>query len=384
MPQLFNSISSDTFFSEYWQKKPLLIRQAFPNFTCPVTPDELAGLACEPEVESRLVYRQLNKKKWQLEQGPFNEDKFSHLPKADWSLLVQGVDHWIPELADLLDCFRFLPNWQLDDIMASFSPPGGSVGPHFDEYDVFLLQGLGERDWKIGQTCNHSEPCVKGTPLRILDTFEEVDSWVLQPGDMLYLPARVAHFGTAMTDGITLSIGFRAPSHEEILEDVSRHILDTMVENKHLQMRSQSLQRHPGEIQPDVIAELGNIIRQHLNDDNITQWFGCFSTQPKNPEIVSAPEDEISTDDLLALCDESEWLVWNEGSRFCYTTPNNDLMTLFVDGEAYALSKSQLSFVQRLSEKRRMAIDELATFARHGDIDDLLAKLINTGSLYFE
>jgi 50S ribosomal protein L16 3-hydroxylase len=157
-----------------------------------------------------------------------------------------------------------------------------------------------------------------------------------------------------------------------------------MVENKHLQMRSQSLQRHPGEIQPDVIAELGNIIRQHLNDDNITQWFGCFSTQPKNPEIVSAPEDEISTDDLLALCDESEWLVWNEGSRFCYTTPNNDLMTLFVDGEAYALSKSQLSFVQRLSEKRRMAIDELATFARHGDIDDLLAKLINTGSLYFE
>lgn len=383
MAQFLGSISIDTFFSEYWQKKPLLIRQAFPDFECPVSPDELAGLACEEDVESRVVYSHHDNKAWQLDQGPFDEDYFSKLPTRDWSLLVQGVDHWVTELADLLDNFRFIPNWQLDDIMASFSPPGGSVGPHFDEYDVFLLQGLGEREWKVGQRCSHQEPCLKETPLRILEEFKEVNSWTLQPGDMLYLPPRIAHYGTAITDGITLSIGFRSPSHEEIIEDFTLFTLHNMPENVHLSIPAQMPQTHSGEISDTVLQQLRQILLEYSSPAQIAAWFGSFSTQPKSDNFLPVNESVVSLQDLGQLVSESDYLYWNEGSRFCFTQATGEIL-LFVDGTTYTVSGSELSFVQQLCQQRTIASTDLMSFVESDSIKNLLVNLLNKGSLYFE
>ena len=214
--QLLGGLTAREFLRDYWQKKPLLVRQAIPDFESPISPDELAGLALEEEVESRLVIEH-GERPWELQRGPFIEDTFQDLPERDWTLLVQAVDQFVPEVAELLEDFKFLPKWRIDDLMISFAAPGGGVGPHFDNYDVFLLQAHGHRRWQIGQMCDADSPLLPHADLKILAQFEPTDEWVLAPGDMLYLPPRLAHCGTAEDDCMTYSVGFRAPSAAEVL-----------------------------------------------------------------------------------------------------------------------------------------------------------------------
>ncbi|RLA37737.1 MAG: hypothetical protein DRQ64_09360, partial [Gammaproteobacteria bacterium] len=175
----------DNFLAEYWQRKPLLIRQALPGFTSPIEADELAGLALEEEFESRLIIESKASPYWSLQCGPFADDRFQSLPSSHWTLLVQAVDQWVPEVHDLLRHFDFLPQWRVDDIMLSYAADQGSVGPHFDQYDVFLLQGEGQRRWRLGQHCDSNTPLLKGPELSIVDNFEQSEEWLLEPGDML-------------------------------------------------------------------------------------------------------------------------------------------------------------------------------------------------------
>ncbi|MFL2523111.1 MAG: cupin domain-containing protein [Candidatus Azotimanducaceae bacterium] len=172
---MLGDLSADAFLQRYWQQKPLLIRHALANYRSPISGDELAGLALESEVESRLVESQGGD--WTLKHGPFTEEDFLGLPEEDWTLLVQGVDLWVPEVQALLSQFAFLPPWRLDDVMVSFACPGGSVGPHFDQYDVFLLQVEGQRRWQIGAACSSETPMRDDSPLRILKEFEAEEEW---------------------------------------------------------------------------------------------------------------------------------------------------------------------------------------------------------------
>jgi len=165
---ILGDLTADQFLAEYWQKKPLLIRNAIPNFEPPINGDDLAGLSLEAEVESRLVIGD----DWALEHGPFEESRFASLPEHNWSLLVQGVDLWVPEVAGLLSSFDFLPSWRVDDIMVSYAEDGGNVGPHFDYYDVFLIQGEGQRHWQIGQHCSEADLHTDSTALKILKNLE--------------------------------------------------------------------------------------------------------------------------------------------------------------------------------------------------------------------
>ena len=188
---LLGNISPAQFLAEYWQKKPLLIKQAIPHFKGLLDANELAGLACEDEVQSRIV--QFKKSQWSVKSGPFDERDFAKLGKNDWTLLVQSVNHYLPEAADLLAQFHFIPHARLDDLMVSYAPKGGGVGAHVDSYDVFLLQGSGHRNWKISEQTDLS--LVEGAPLRILKNFKAEQEWVLEAGDMLYLPPQIAHWG---------------------------------------------------------------------------------------------------------------------------------------------------------------------------------------------
>jgi len=210
------SLSTEQFIEQYWQKQPCLIRQAISGFEAMLDGDELAGLACEEMAESRLVKGTFEAADWTLTHGPFSEADFANLSNENWTLLVQDVEKHYAPLQELVRQFNFIPQWRLDDLMISYAATGGSVGPHIDQYDVFLLQAEGTRRWQIASSF---EPeLLKECPLNVLKHFTPEQEWVLEPGDMLYLPPNIAHHGVALEPGMTWSIGSRAPSAADLLQ----------------------------------------------------------------------------------------------------------------------------------------------------------------------
>ena len=214
------------FLRDYWQKHPLLIRNAFPDFVSPLSPEDLAGLACEEAALSRVIQHNRKKDQWTVRHGPFAEAEFPKLPKHDWTLLVQDVDKWDADVRALIERFDFLPRWRVDDVMISFAAPGGSVGAHVDQYDVFLLQGQGQRHWQISTEPNAPTAFRDDVELKLLREFKPTHEWTLEPGDMLYLPPGVPHHGVAVDACLTYSIGMRAPSQAELLVDFAEHLAE--------------------------------------------------------------------------------------------------------------------------------------------------------------
>jgi len=379
---LLGGMSAKQFLSEYWQKKPLLIRQAFPDFECPVTPDELAGLAMEASVESRIIEEQSDPP-WQLRQGPFEESDFQNLPETHWTLLIQQLDAWVPEIEALKRAFNFIPNWRIDDVMASYAPDQGSVGPHFDYYDVFLLQATGQRHWQTGQWCGPDSPRQPDTRLNILSNMDTEQDWTLEPGDMLYLPPRLAHHGVAIGDCVTLSIGFRAPNHAQIMG----HFTDYLLAHEALETRFYSdpdpdVDGHPGEIHSSVLETIRSTLTRYLEDnDHLGHWFGEFVTETKNPAILAAPEYCIDRDAFEKLRAGNATIYANEGSRFAYQYRPNGV-TLFVDGKHYPLQERHVKFVQSLCEMRPVSLEQLFPCETEPEISELVMDLLNRGSLY--
>lgn len=216
-----HNFNPDDFLQSVWQQQPRLYRQALPGFTSPISPEELAGLACEQGVHSRLVMEQDDGREWLLSYGPFTEDTFLGLPATHYSLLVSECEKWIPELRELVQLFEFIPKWRLDDLMISYAPDFGSVGPHIDDYDVFLIQAAGQRKWSIMDEFQDDPGILPEQDLAIMSDFQCDREWILEPGDMLYLPPRIAHHGVAMGDGcMTYSVGFRAVTRGQIMDQV--------------------------------------------------------------------------------------------------------------------------------------------------------------------
>ncbi len=306
--EVLGGISARVFLRDYWQKKPLLIRQALPGFQSPVTADELAGLSLEEEVESRLVLEH-GDRPWELRRGPFTEETYGQLPERDWTLLVQAVDQLIPEVADLARHFRFLPSWRIDDVMISFAAPGGGVGPHFDNYDVFLLQAEGRRRWKIGQLCDSESTLLEHGDLKILADFRQADEWVLEPGDMLYLPPRVAHYGIAEDACMTYSVGFRAPSAAEVLTHFTDFLAQFLPDEERYGDADLEPAEDPHQIQADALRRLKGLLDEHMGDERLLlTWFGQFMTEPRYPERVAG--GEIEEGDLFeALGDGACWFA---------------------------------------------------------------------------
>jgi 50S ribosomal protein L16 3-hydroxylase len=228
----FGKISQAQFLKEYWQKKPLLIKQALLDFITPLSADELAGLALEDVFESRLVTGSIASKDWCLRTGPFSAQDFANLPKQNWTLLVQGVDRYVDGSYQLIQKFDFIPRWRFDDVMMSYAAKGGSVGPHFDYYDVFLLQGSGKRRWYLSSKDCEINNYLDDVPLRIMGKFNAEQVFEVATGDVLYVPPKTAHHGVSLDeDCTTLSFGYRAYSAKEMHEFIDmpcpQHLLDT-------------------------------------------------------------------------------------------------------------------------------------------------------------
>ncbi len=351
----FGELPIEIFLREYWQKKPLLIRNAFPEFESPISADELAGFALEEELESRLI----QSAGWQLQHGPFTENDFANLPADNWSLLVQSVDQLVPDIAELLEYFRFLPSWRLDDIMVSYATDQGSVGPHFDHYDVFLMQAEGDRLWQVGQWCDENSELLTDTDLCILKHFNKTEEWLLKPGDMLYLPPKLAHWGIAQGSCMTYSIGFRAPATSDILSHYCDHVLSELSHDPRysdLPLKPENTFEIPAAALDKVRAMLLDAIDR---PEQLARWFGSYMTQPRYPL-----EPENSGD-----LEKNSLLIRAPDARLAYVRQGDDRALLSANGETHEVS---LGFALAVCGGQLRAADWgeelaiLASLASHG------------------
>ncbi len=373
---ILGGLTARQFLTEYWQKKPLLIRGAIVPSAPLVDANELAGLACEEGVESRIIRGGGSDNDWVLEHGPFDEALFAELGDSNWTLLVQAVDHYFDEVARLKKCFRFIPDWRLDDIMVSFAAPGGSVGPHLDQYDVFLLQTEGRRRWQVGERVAHPPALLPHPELQLLADFHCVDSYILDAGDMLYLPPGVPHWGVAMDPCLTCSVGFRAPSHQEIIS----HYCDDVVAGLGAS-RFEDPQRtpgtNPGLIDGDTLAQLRGIIGQLQNEGRLADWFGRYLTTPKYESETDAPDTGVPEPELADQGD----LHLAAGSRLAFHELDGQV-TLFADGVSYAGSGLNWGeFVHRLCQQHRLDFETRAAWYRDPAIRPVLLALLRRGVL---
>lgn len=378
--QLLGGITAREFMRDYWQKKPLLVRQAFPDFISPIDPDELAGLALEEEVESRIVLEH-GAHPWEMRRGPFNEDTFAELPEKDWTLLVQAVDQFVPEVAELLENFRFLPSWRIDDVMISFATPGGSVGPHFDNYDVFLLQGQGQRNWKIGQMCDSDSALLEHSDLRILADFEQSDEWTLEPGDMLYLPPRLAHYGVAVDDCLTYSVGFRAPSAAEVLTHFTDFLGQFLPDEERYSDADAQPVSDPHQIQHYALDRLKALLDKHMGDkDLLLTWFGQFMTEPRYPEQIVG--EELSEQELLNALQQGAILIRNPSARMAWSEFDSDLL-LFASGRSCPLPGKLRDLLKLVCAADALHSENLGQWLQDEDALMLIQQLVKQGSLGF-
>ena len=346
---LLGGISAEVFLREYWHKKPLLIRGAIPDFKGFLTPNELAGLACEEDVQSRLI--SYVKKQWQLEQGPFDEKRFAKLPERDWTLLVQSVNHHLQEANDLLQQFNFIPYARLDDLMVSYAPDGGGVGPHFDSYDVFLLQGCGQRLWRISEQEDLS--LVEGAPLRILQNFNTEQEWTLSAGDMLYLPPHVAHWGVAVGDCMTYSIGFRAPSAQELAGEFLNYLQEHRVFSGRYADPDLALQEHPAEISKSMVEQVSSILDGlKWSHADVADFLGQYLSEPKSHIVFDTPNnmsikafEKRMRDKGIQLGFKSQLLKAGD--------------TYYLNGEAFILDAGSESLIGKLANSKKLSSKDL-------------------------
>ncbi len=369
------------FLSDYWQKKPLLIRGAWPSWRNPIAPDELAGLACEDGVEARLIIAK--GRDWRVEHGPFAAKRFAKLPPREWTLLVQAVDHAVPEVAALIEPFRFVPNWRIDDVMVSYATNDGGVGPHFDHYDVFLVQGLGQRRWRVGGMCDATTPLRPHDTLRLLVDFEAVGDWVLGPGDMLYVPPGVAHDGIAVGDDcMTYSIGFRAPLRSELIAHWAEGVLDRLTADDRLTDTLDHPQLNPGEIAADAVDRARSMVMESLSDEAaFADWFGRFSTAPKYPENIAEPDVTVTSADVHATLAEERPLIRNAASRFSFVRLAGGAIAPFVDGERIDCPAEANAFAEAICASARLVVTPAA--AQSEAVIAMITDLINRGSVAF-
>ena len=328
------------FLRDYWQKRPLLVRNALPGYQSPIEPEDLAGLACEEGVLARIVRHDRGADAWSVETGPFPESKFPGLPARDWTLLVQDVDKWDADVAGVLEHFRFLPSWRLDDIMVSFAAPGGSVGAHVDQYDVFLLQAQGQRRWQIDAGPRPPTGFRDDVELRLLSEFHPTHDWVLLPGDMLYLPPGVPHHGVAEDACLTFSVGMRAPSAAELLGDYVDHVLAGADDAIRYRDPDLAVPDDPARIDGAALERVRRALDSLKGDpDAIADWFGRFITTYRSAvEVAPAPGTPPREQVEQALA-EGVPLHRHPWSRTAWHG-GGDVATVYANGEAWSVPEA--------------------------------------------
>jgi 50S ribosomal protein L16 3-hydroxylase len=349
IPTLLGGLTADQFLAEYWQKKPLLVRGALPGFAGLLSHDELLDLSCRDDVESRFVSRAGG---WTIDHGPFSRAALRRKTKP-WTVLVQGLNMVLPAADQLMREFGFIPYARLDDLMVSYATDGGGVGPHFDSYDVFLIQGMGERRWRIGN--QKDQTLIDGLPIRILKDFRPVHDWLLEPGDMLYLPPEWAHDGVAVGECITYSVGFRAAPAQDLAEQFLVFLQDHVEVPGRYRDPGLGRQRHPAEIGAPMIDQVADTLAGiRWNRDTVRDFLGSYLTEPKSHVFFDPPAEPLSAKRFTAalarrglrLDARSQFLF--AGSRF------------YVNGESVVVARRDQAAFRRLADERSLSVPQLS------------------------
>lgn len=390
MAKFFNTeLSQQQFLDQYWQKKPLLIRQAFVDFESPISPEELAGLACEDEIESRLIEeRGQDGNVWQVTCGPLSEDDFARLPESHWTVLVQDVDKHVPELQYLLDPFRFIPEWRRDDLMISYAPEFGTVGPHTDEYDVFLLQAKGARRWQISDQAIHKAKFIDALDVQILAEFNPDESWDLEPGDMLYLPPHFAHHGVALSDCMTFSIGFRAPNQIDMLDALVNNLLEQQLDKVQYSDPDLLLNKQSSEIDAQAVARLKQMLHQAIDtaEPILARVLGKVVTETKPGLAALARESATElegVDEVSAMFAQGGRLQRNHYYRFAWSADASGGQ-LYLSGEVYEVDLQGIVYLPILTEQAVLSASDWQKIRSNQSSALLLCQLIAEGAWFWQ
>ncbi|UQB41420.1 cupin domain-containing protein [Thiomicrospira microaerophila] len=375
----FNQIDSQTFLKDYWQKKPLLIKQALPNFISPITPEELAGLSLEDEVESRMVL-QHGTQDYELRTGPFSEQDYASLPEKNWTLLVQGMDRLIPEVQQLLNQFDFIPRWRIDDIMISYATEGGNVGPHFDHYDVFLLQAAGQRKWMLTAHNCELDNYLENTPLRLMREFNIEEEYVLEAGDILYLPPKWGHHGVALDDDcMTYSIGYRSYKGQELWDSFGDYLSESsLFQTMYLDPNWQNTQ--PGEINNQAWLNAKQLLQAALNDEqSLQRWFGRFATQLDQQAHNALPEPltDEEAGDLEAFIEaikQADYLERDPICRFAFQRICEELV-LTINGFEWPTEGIADGVIMQIANHDRIDANTLQRWSKQRPVTEWLYQL---------
>jgi 50S ribosomal protein L16 3-hydroxylase len=366
-------LSTTRFMSQYWQKRPLLVRGAFKNFSStlePFQPADVLALVTRDDAESRLV--QHEGRQWQLDHGPFLKRDLARLGPRDWTVLVQDTQHFSRAAQTLLGHFDFIPHARVDDLMVSLAAPGGGVGAHVDSYDVFLIQGKGRRRWRIS---SQKDLAFKpGLPLKILARFKPEEEWVLESGDMLYLPPGYAHDGVALDECLTYSVGFRAPLHQEWLESFVDQLRDGLCVDGQYADPGLKPTDHPGRLPAELVRGLtGTLKSLAWNRDFVEEATGRFMTEPK-AHVSFEPPDKPITLATLRKAAARHGLRLDGRTRMTY----ND-KRIFANGEVFALPESGDAELRSLADQRCLPPGKPAAAA-----EPLLLQWLNQGFLHVD
>ena len=351
-----NDLCEQEFLNQYWQKKPLLIKQGFTDFQDPIEAEELAGLAMEESIESRIVTN--HNDDWQAYQGPFED--FEKLTEQHATLLVQAVDHWHSDAAQLLQPFRFIPNWRIDDLMISYSTPKGGVGPHLDQYDVCIIQGQGKRHWRVGLPDPTLKQFAQNKKLLQVEQFEAVIDCILEPGDILYIPPGCPHEGYAIENALNYSVGFRAPNQQDLFSSFADHVIDTDSGQKRYTDHTLALRDSKGELLQSETDKVKTLMQALLNNDELFKhWLGNTLSQAKH-EMDLAPLEEPIT------CEQMSDLITNNAEEFerlggvrAIYQQLEDTLLLSINGENYPLPLCDLNAVKLLTDHDYVNTDDL-------------------------
>ena len=346
---ILGKISNDVFLKKYWQKKPLLIRDAIKNFKSPITEKDLFRIAQNENAISRLI--EFKRGIWQVKYGPFKKLDLPKKINTPWTILVQNMNHHLPFAESFLNLFKFIPYARLDDLMVSFATKKGSVGPHFDSYDVFLFQAKGEREWKISEQKKFSLD--KKSAIKIITNFKVKNTWVLKPGDLLYLPPNVGHWGVSQSDDcLTYSIGFRAPGTSEIQSKFLDFIQDNLITNKNDLYRDPNLnlQKNPAEINSNMIKKIQQIVNQlRWNTNSINNFIGQLLTEPIEGAVFETSKSMTAEVFIKNLIKKP--LKLNPKTRMLFIKNN-----FFINGELIEADKKSIMYLKQLANDREISI----------------------------
>ncbi|MUK70204.1 cupin domain-containing protein [Aliivibrio fischeri] len=378
------SFSLQEFLSEYWQKKPVIIKGGFENFQDPVTPEELAGLTLENDVDSRFISNANNE--WKAEHGPLSEELYETLGETNWSIIVQAANHWLEGAAALFTPFKQMPNWLFDDIMISYSVPHGGVGPHIDQYDVFIIQGQGKRHWRVGDIGEYQEEH-RHSALKQITGFEPIIDQILEPGDILYIPPGFPHDGYALEPSMSYSAGFRSPKEQELISNFADFIIENEKGDVHYHNPDLPAQIHGSEITTKSFEDLKAMMLSAMSDEQTLKHFmGEYLSNSRHHLNIIPDSEKWTTEELLSYLQSGQVLTKVAGVRSFYHEVESceENMTLFIDGESYVFPLKIKNDVIRLCESSEVTFQDIENLLMNPHSVANLLQLVNIGYFYAE